>query len=333
MGKTERSWELELKRCWALFECIGAKSPKWLELNNACAPVPESSHLVQEDVFKANVKVQQVASYRRDSEGFLVWLAATPWNLVVLTPLQIAPFLREKRMQSKSAPSRALRALRWLSNCTGISMPLDDKQVVSQATVDKSKGKPELAVPAKTPTFAMLADMERMVEEAPTKMLQCVAGFVCLMAHAIVREHDAQHTDQATLTADSIMCRSYDTEQKRSMTFYAAPRQGVSKRDWPPAWLAVMEEFGLPGSDFLLLAPNVSFTAFTNRVAVFSDIQAGYRLLLQTTGMPAEESLNSSLHGWRHLLPTAARQLRFGVNDINEAAHWDQNSSMAQRYD
>ena len=40
-----------------------------------------------------------------------------------------------------------------------------------------------------------------------------------------------------------------------------------------------------------------------------------------------------SCHSWRHLFPTAGRQLRLGNETLNDMGHWAPKSGMPQRYD
>ena len=80
-------------------------------------------------------------------------------------------------------------------------------------------------------------------------------------------------------------------------------------------------------------ACDTSFIAFAPRVASFTDLQAAFRVLLQCCGMSAEEALSYSLHGWKHLLPTASRQLRQSNDETNQLGHWAPSSAMPLRYD
>jgi len=57
------------------------------------------------------------------------------------------------------------------------------------------------------------------------------------------------------------------------------------------------------------------------------------RALLILGGMEADVALQFTLHSWRHLLPTAARQLRLSDSDQVEIGHWTTGSAMPRRYD
>lgn len=45
------------------------------------------------------------------------------------------------------------------------------------------------------------------------------------------------------------------------------------------------------------------------------------------------DALQFTLHSWRHLLPTAARQLRLSESEQFEIGHWRVGSAMPRKYD
>ena len=63
------------------------------------------------------------------------------------------------------------------------------------------------------------------------------------------------------------------------------------------------------------------------------DLAAAGALVAGEAGMEADEALGYTLHSWRHLLPTAARQLRLSESDQVEIGHWTTGSAMPRRYD
>ena len=169
-AKETRHWDNEIRRCWALFESLGVASPKWRSLN--AGKVPDAAKLVQQDTFKGKLKCAQVTAARKLAETFLLYCASLNWQLDTLTEWQIATYLRERKLQSPTAPRRAHHSLRWLASVSGIQLHVDDPSVCSQSNVDKSAGKPEPPVPAKVPPLAMLAQMEEAVFTATTPVLQ-----------------------------------------------------------------------------------------------------------------------------------------------------------------
>ena len=114
---------------------------------------------------------------------------------------------------------------------------------------------------------------------------------------------------------------------------WAALRLGLRNRDWGKDWLAAMAEANLPGNDFVILAPNKEWTGFKERIADFYDAQAAMRALLIMGGMDATAAMEFSCHSWRHLYPTAGRQLDLNPDHINSMGHWAHGSGMAAKYD
>ena len=57
------------------------------------------------------------------------------------------------------------------------------------------------------------------------------------------------------------------------------------------------------------------------------------RSLLIISGMSPSDALRFTLHSWRHLFPTAARQLRLPEHEQVEMGHWATGSSMPRHYD
>ena len=329
-AKYASSWEKEVKKCWAMLETLGECSPRWRELQDPT--VPDSARDVQADLFGLGAKTEQVSANRREAESFLLWSNCARIGWGSATALQVASFLRDKQPQSSSAPSRALRGLKWLQRVSGMDLHAADSTVVSQAA-GKRGGEKQDPMPAHTPTVSMLEDMEKSVWSAPTGPLRCVAGFICSLAWGCVRFHDCQHVNQMTLTRDSLLCRCYDMKGKKNVETFAVLRVGCTQRDWVEQWLHELNEHGLPGKDFVLLRPSMSATTFTMSVADYTDVNSAMRLLLQTHGFSVEDSLGWTLHSWRHLLPTMSRQLRHPNAETNEIGHWSLESGMAQRYD
>lgn len=72
---------------------------------------------------------------------------------------------------------------------------------------------------------------------------------------------------------------------------------------------------------------------FTPRIAGFSGGIRMMRSLLILAGMEAEDAIRYTLHSWRHLLPTMARQLRLSGSEQVEIGHWSIGPAMPKRYD
>ena len=122
--------------------------------------------------------------------------------------------------------------------------------------------------------------------------------------------------------------------KKRSVQVpWAALRIGVSGRDWALKWLEILSHHGLPGKDFVILAPSHDLKSFKDLVANFYHCQSMLRTLLLHSGFTASEAMTFSCHSWRHLFPKAGRQLRLSDETLNDMGHQAPNSGMPQRYD
>jgi len=114
---------------------------------------------------------------------------------------------------------------------------------------------------------------------------------------------------------------------RKRWTKWAASRLGLTMDDWAGPWLEEMAKCGLPGEDFLVVAPNVSLTAWTSRPAQYADFSRALHLLLMVYGGETPETVvGYTPHGCRHVQVTAAAQLA-SQGIISEASmerlgHW-----------
>ena len=173
---------------------------------------------------------------------------------------------------------------------------------------------------------------------APSSILQCWAGVQVALDHGVLRWSDLQHRKDSTLTDDALMGITWRMKtwrmKKRSVQLpWAALRVGVSGRDWAFKWLEVLSRHDLPGKDFVILAPSHDLKSFKDLVANLYHSQSMLRTILLHSGFTASEAMTFSCHSWRHLFPTAGRQLRLRNETLNDMGHWAPNSGMPQRYD
>ena len=113
---------------------------------------------------------------------------------------------------------------------------------------------------------------------------------------------------------------------------WAALRRGFTGRDWAGAWLKQMAAYGLPGVDFLMAAPSTDYSSFKDSIANFYHAQAALRALLVLDGMPEVEAMSYSCHSWRHLYPTAGKQMGLTDGAVGEMGHWEAGSNMPRGY-
>ena len=94
----------------------------------------------------------------------------------------------------------------------------------------------------------------------------------------------------------------------------------------------MLSEAGLPGSDFVLKGVGRDVCRFATRLASYNDAVSMMRTLLILCGMEADAAVKFTLHSWRHLMTTMARQLRLPEAEQVEIGHWS-GSAMPRRYD
>ena len=179
----------------------------------------------------------------------------------------------------------------------------------------------------------MLVCFEELVFSAPSSILQCWAGVQVALGHGVLQWSDLQHSRDLTLTDDALMGITWRMKKRSVQVPWAALRIGVSGRDWAVKWLDVLSHHGLPGKDFVILAPSHDLKSFKDLVANFYHCQSMLRTLLLHSGFTASEAMTFSCHSWRHLFPTAGRQPRLSNETLNDMGHWAPNSGMPQRYD
>ena len=135
------------------------------------------------------------------------------------------------------------------------------------------------------------------------------------------------------LTADAIVGVTWRMKRKKVLQPWAALRVGFTGVDWAAAWVDVMAEHDLPGPDFVVKSLSRNMVKFTPRIGTYNDGSSALRALLVFSGMNAEDALQFTLHSWRHLFPTAGRQLSLPEHEQVEMGHWTTGSAMPRRYD
>ena len=142
-----------------------------------------------------------------------------------------------------------------------------------------------------------------------------------------------QRSDRMHLTADALVAVTWRMKKKKVQQPWAALRVGLTGSDWAGEWVSCLEENDMPGEDFVVLAVSRDLTRFTQRIGTYSDGVNTLRALLVLDGMEPKVALQFTLHSWRHLFPTAARQLRLPEHEQVEIGHWATGSSMPRSYD
>ena len=95
---------------------------------------------------------------------------------------------------------------------------------------------------------------------------------------------------------------------------------------------------GLPEHGFILKGVNSASDEWCKRPATYVDVRRMMHLMLIVyMGLPTEDSVGYTPHGFRHVLVTAAQHLKiFGVvkeDELEVLGYWFWGSSMSSNYD
>jgi len=226
-----------------------------------------------------------------------------------------------------------ISALAWAAKAFDIDLCLSSPLVVSQRSVWNSVASRPPRRSAKMATAGMMETMERLVFEAPSLVLKCWAGAHAALGHGVLRWSDLQHSRDLELTPDAVFGKTWRMKGKTSQVPWAAHRIGRTQRDWGKKWLDEQSAASLPHSDFVMFAPTGDWSGFKDRIADFYDAQASLRALLVRGGMTLDDAMQFSCHSWRHLFPTAGKQLDLTDGNIEAMARWTPGSGMPSLYD
>jgi hypothetical protein len=327
------SWSKVLAKCRVLLQEFGDSSPSYCELYGRGQP-SLAHQAVQDDVFRdKSAAPDTVAGHVRAVGDLRRWCGCLSLKIIELHVLDVAAFLKDQSPRGKSVPQRVFRGLCWAERAFGFSLHTGSAQVRSQSSiVIFEEGVLADSVSAEMATLKMVADMEDLVTAAPSLPLRVYAGACCCLAHGVLRWQDLQRSSSLHLTKDALVAVSM-MKRKRRPTPWAALRKGFLGTDWAGSWVDALSEAGLPGRDFVLTAASYDMQTFTRRIARYNDGVGLMRALLILSGMEADVSLRFTLHSWRHLMPTMARQLRPPEHEQVEIGHWSTGSGMPRRYD
>ena len=267
---------------------------------------------------------------RRKFEAFIIFFTGLQKDPFDLTEWDVAAWVADQASKGASGPRRSLQALAWAEKAYGVDLGISASLVQAQRASTPSTSAPK---PARMATIKMLGDMEKCVAFAPSNVLRCWAGAFAALGHGVLRWSDLQHSEGVKLTEDAVFGVTWRMKGKHVKTPWAALRRGFLNKDWGSSWLAELAKNELPGKDFVLRAPNSTWTGFQGRIADFHDAQAALRALLVLTGLSLQEAMSFSCHSWRHLYPTAGKQLDLSPDSIDSMGRWQSGCGMAELYD
>ena len=272
------------------------------------------------------------------AENFFLDLQTLGWTLTELDDFMVAAWARG-RVQggTKSSAQAARETLILVQAATDVSTFVESPLVRGQLIKPLRDDVPDEAEQAKELPVETLVKIESLVFYAPTGQQRCFCGFFALLASSSLRTTDGLRTRRLALTKDAITGVS-QMKTKSVWTRWYADRGGFGASEWASRWMEELQENGLPGKDFVLLAPSATMDRWLDRPAEYADVRrALHFILMSQCGMTASEAVTYSPHGFRHLLITIGQQLRTqGVvteGDIERLGHWAKDSSMVRRYD
>ena len=312
-----------------VLSAFGLTSKRFVELYMAKAN-PSSSILdVQDDIFMSRTTAQTVIKLCAEIERYLEWLTAVKTSVADSSALILAAYLMSARARGKSVPNKARTAFVWAEQSMDVQLYATEKEVMRLSWSLKDKSTKDVESAVMLPIESVL-EMERLVFEAPSFVLRCFAGVICLMIHGLKRWSDVLHTRRIELTEDALVLCCYKSKRKSGTMTWGALRKGFTGLDWGAEWLKVWNQLYMTG-DFIIFRPTQDLRAFRETVADHADATRALHALLTLAGMGPAKAASFTTHSCRHVLPTVARQLRMPRAERDAMGRWGEG--MADYYD
>ena len=326
--------------CYTLLYACGDEVPRFRQAFRAKeglhTVLGETDMAILTDVLRGGYT--SPAGLDKARRGALRWIAYARTSRIAPfapTEWQLAAYLRDQWERGSTAPTQALASLAWLNKAFGLEFDVSSPLVRSQLSRKTSAVRPDAPLQAATATPDAVRGMERLVATAPTLVLRIYAGAFACLAHACLRVSDLQHSIDLVLTEDAPTGRCWRMKRKSSKVMWAALRHGFTGAHWAAAWSADLERAGLPGHDFVLRAPGPNFASFRPAIARYEHFCSAMRVLLSLPpiSVAPADALQLTPHSWRHLYPTAGRQLEVPEAQLDDIGHWATGSGMPRAYD
>ena len=332
-AKEEAKLKASLGRCFSLLEAIGRESPRWDRTFGGSSST-STSWTLQRNSFLAKFQGNRgLDAARRHFEAYIRSMKGIKMDPYKPDEWHVAAFVADQCNRSSTGPARMLRSLVWAASAFDLNLCLDSPLVQAQKSTWTSSDQVRDRQPARMATAEMLTTMEEVVCSDGPSFWRAWAGIYAALGHGCLRWADLQKSKDLILTEDSVFARSWRMKGKSGSTPWAALRVGLSSKDWGAAWVKALAEHGLPREDYIMYAPDASWKGFRRKPADFYDAQTAMRAILMDNGMPQSEAMTFSCHSWRHLYPTAGRQLDLDPEQLDSIGHWAPSSGMAALYD
>ena len=330
----EGKFKAAVARCFAQLEEIGTKSPRYLRVMEARRVRSDGTLRLQENTFIGRFSSDKsLDCARRKFESFMIFFQGLKLDPFALSEWDTAAWIADQANRGKSGPKRAIHALAWAEKAYEVNLSISSPLIQAQRSTGSSSKDVTAPKPARMATVQMLKNMEDLVHDAPSSLLKCWAGVFAALGHGVLRWADLQHSQDIKITSDAVFGSTWRMKGKRIITPWAALRKGFAGRDWGGTWITQMAKEELPGVDFVIRAPNSTWTGFQERIASFHDAQAALRSLLVISGMELGEAMTFTCHSWRHLYPTAGKQLDMPPDSIDDMGRWQHGTGMSGVYD
>ena len=307
--------------CW-LFGADGSKIPSTSEKSSL------ERMFFQVDGRK--VRFPHVHRSRKDFDAFLNYIHALGVNLQDLSPFVTAAFLSDNRYRGATVPARLWASLRWAESIFSIDVHCSVSYVKMESDKPNNRKPPKQA---KCPEISMVVQIELVVcDESVNPVYRIIGGIYLLLVHGVLRWADLQNAFEVTMGKHAILGKS--DMKKQGVRSWACLLVGFSKQDWGTTFWKLLQERGMPGSDFFVFSFIQCYTSFSSRPASYQNMLNAVRFFLsRTLNMQPVDSCAMTLHGPRHLYPSAARQMLLSGGEQTELGHWVENSGMPRMYD
>ena len=280
------------------------------------------------DILLAGVEPQVVLGHVAEFWRFHQWLQAIGGAVESVSELRVAGYLHNCLGRGKSVPGRVRSALIWLQRVASIELGAEKTEfrsmIRSASQPATGQCNPEAA---RMIPIEVVRKLEHGAKGASTTILKIFCGLACLLTHGAKRWSDAQRLKELFITEDAVVVCSWKSKKKKRQIKWSAMRQGFEKVDWAENFLEALKLCDLLGEDYLLLAARNDFMGFTKTPARWGDAERGIHAALIDVGLDVDEAISYSMHSFKHLYPTAARQLGMDEPLIDVMCGWAVKSS------
>ena len=320
-----------------LLHRFGSVSIRYAELNEFKGETYANFLGVFTDLMFGRLTSECVKGYLREVDRFVDWTSAicVPCNSV--STLVLCGYLRNVRSRGHSVPKLVKAALVWAESVFLVSIGCGSRDVlnfvgristISSAGVAIDSPKKATLVPPE-----VIIQLESFVASSSSVPIRVFAGVALLCCHGIKRWGDVQHVSKMVLTDDALVVTTWRSKKKRFPLTWAALRRGFSGRDWAAPFLEALASANLPGEDFLVLRPAVNLQSFSAAPAKWADACRAVQAGLVLAGCKPEEAVSFSMHSFRHVYPTMARQLLVPDSVVGVMGSWASRDPMPGHYD